>query len=129
MGERITCGLIGLVAGGVGGFFTHVGLDDSQVIFVLLLVSLFLGAFIGSIITLLVGLTRVERLLSAFALLGLILGGFAGLVGSVGVIALAGILPWYVISPILGFLIGYILCWLCEHERFAKAALSPPMGQ
>lgn len=127
MGERITCGLIGLVAGGVSGFFTHVGLKDAQPILIILVVTVFLGAVIGSITTLLVGLTRVDRLLGAFALLGLILGGMAGLISSVGVIALVGILPWYVVAPILGFLIGYLLCWLCEHRKISQTTLTSLM--
>ena len=117
MAEHITCGLIGLTAGGVSGYMAHAGMKLAEPVGSILLVGLLFGIVLGIIAFLFVGLSRTEQLLGAFALLGLILGGLAGLIGSAGVIVLAGTLPWYIVAAILGFAVGFFLCWLCDRAN------------
>jgi hypothetical protein len=128
MGERLTCGFVGVAAGGIAGLLAYAGLIGAGSVPLVLLLGLALGAVVGAVATVFVGVARVDKVLGAFALLGLILGGLAGLGSAIAVLVLGGVLPWFLIAAVIGFLIGFLLCGLCNSRRLLATATGSDAG-
>jgi hypothetical protein len=117
MGEWVTCGLIGLIAGGAAGYIAYVGVTVGEPVWLLLLIAVLLGTLLGTAVTFLTSLSKTEEFPSSVLLFGLILGGVSALVASIGVVVLQGIVPYFVVAGILGWFVGWVFCWLCDRRR------------
>ena len=117
MSERITCALISLTAAVASGYLAHAGVLITEPLWRILLVGLLIGLIVGAVAATLVAATRAEEFLPTVTLFGLILGALSGLISSIGVIALNGIIAWYIVTAILGILVGLFVCWLCSRRR------------
>jgi hypothetical protein len=102
------------------GYLAYAGVLSVEPVWRILLVGLLIGAIVGGVAATLVAATTAEQFLPTVTLFGLILGGLAGLITSIGVIALSGIVPWYIVTVILGILVGYFVCWLCSRRNISR---------
>ena len=114
MGERLTCILLGFMAGEVCGFLAHAGRLQATPLWQVLSVALVVGGILSASGATLTALSKADQFFATVALFGLILGALAGGIGAIGVIVLP--LPWFISGPILGLLAGRLLCAVCGHS-------------